>query len=125
MSGPYSHTDYDPFWAAASDLNMPLSLHILTGRKGMGIDFFADNLALQVSTLHHEVERSIAVFVLGGVLERFPKLTIVSAENDVAWMPYFMWRMDFAHRRIGPALFGRVEHEAERLREASGVCDLH
>jgi len=98
---PYSHTDYDPFWAAASDLSMPLSLHILTGSKGMGIDFFADNLALQVSTLHHEVERSIAVFVLGGVLERFPKLTIVSAENDVAWMPYFMWRMDFAHRRIG------------------------
>ncbi len=100
---PYSHTDYDPFWAAASDLNIPLSLHILTGRKGMGVDFFKDNLALQVSTLHHEVERSIAVFVLGGVLERFPKLTIVSAENDVAWMPYFMWRMDFAHGRVGQA----------------------
>jgi predicted TIM-barrel fold metal-dependent hydrolase len=98
---PYNHTDYDPFWTAAQDLNMPLSLHILTGRKGMGVDFFKGNLALQVSTLHHEVERSIAVFVLGGVLERFPKLTLVSAENDVAWMPYFMWRMDFAQGRIG------------------------
>jgi predicted TIM-barrel fold metal-dependent hydrolase len=98
---PYTHPDYNPFWAAAQDLNMPLSLHILTGRKGMGVDFFKGNLALQVSTLHHEVERSIAVFVLGGVLERFPKLTIVSAENDVAWMPYFMWRMDFAQGRIG------------------------
>jgi len=98
---PYSHPDYDPFWAAAQDLNMPLSLHILTGRKGTGVDFFKDNIALQVATLHHEVERSLAVFVLGGVLERFPKLTIVSAENDVAWMPYLMWRMDFAHGRIG------------------------
>jgi predicted TIM-barrel fold metal-dependent hydrolase len=98
---PYNHTDYDPFWTAAQDLNMPLSLHILTGRKGTGVDFFKGNLALQVSTLHHEVERSIAVFVLGGVLERFPKLTIVSAENDVAWMPYFMWRMDFAQDRVG------------------------
>jgi uncharacterized protein len=98
---PYSHTDYDPFWSAAQDLNMSLSLHILTGRKGMGVDFFKGNLALQVSTLHHEVERSITVFVLGGVLERFPKLTIVSAENDVAWMPYLMWRMDFAQARIG------------------------
>jgi predicted TIM-barrel fold metal-dependent hydrolase len=99
---PYTHPDYDPFWAAAQELDMKLSLHILTGRKGTGIDFFKDNLALQVSTLHHEVERSIAVFVLGGVLERFPKLTIISAENDVAWMPYFMWRMDFAYDRIGP-----------------------
>lgn len=98
---PYSHPDYNPFWAAAQELNMPLSLHILTGRKGTGVDFFKDNIALQVATLHHEVERSLAVFVLGGVLERFPKLTIVSAENDVAWVPYFMWRMDFAHGRVG------------------------
>src|SRR5258708_35421360 len=80
---------------------MPLSLHILTGRKGTGVDFLKGNLALQVSTLHHEVERSIAVFVLGGVLERFPRLTIVSAENDVAWMAYFMWRMDMAQDRLG------------------------
>ena len=31
---PYSHPDYDPFWAAAEDLDMSLSLHILTGAKG-------------------------------------------------------------------------------------------
>jgi predicted TIM-barrel fold metal-dependent hydrolase len=98
---PYSHPDYDPFWAAAQELNMPLSLHILTGRRGTGVDFFKGDLALQVATLHHEIERSLAVFVMGGVLERFPKLTIVSAENDVAWMAYFMWRMDFAQGRLG------------------------
>ncbi len=66
------------------------------------MEFFADNLEFQVSTLYHEVERPTAVFVLGGVLERLPKLPIVSAENGEAWMPYFMWRIDFAHRRIGP-----------------------
>jgi predicted TIM-barrel fold metal-dependent hydrolase len=98
---PYSHADYNPVWAAAQDLQFPLSLHVLTGRKGTGVDFFSGNLALQGSTLHHEVERSLAVFVLGGVLERFPKLTIVSAENDVAWFPYFMWRMDMIHGRLG------------------------
>ncbi len=96
---PYSHSDYDPFWAAAQELNMPLSLHILTGRKGTGIDFFG-NLMLAASTLHHEIERSLAVLVLGGVLERFPNLKIVSAENDVAWIPYFMWRMDMVYSRI-------------------------
>lgn len=98
---PYSHPDYDPFWAAAQDLDMPLSLHILTGRKGLGIDFFSGNAALQASTLHHEAERSIAVFVLGGVLQRFPRLRIVSAENDVAWMAYLMWRMDMMQDRLG------------------------
>ncbi|MGE0824166.1 MAG: amidohydrolase family protein [Candidatus Binatia bacterium] len=98
---PYSDPHYDRVWAAASEHNFPLSLHVLTGRKGTGIDFFKGNLALQASTLHHDVERSLAVFVLGGVLERFPKLTIISAENDVAWFPYFMWRMDMVHGRIG------------------------
>jgi predicted TIM-barrel fold metal-dependent hydrolase len=98
---PYNSTDYDPFWTTASELNMPLSLHILTGRKGTGVDFFSNNLALQASTLYHEVERSLAVFVLGGVLERFPNLKIISAENDVAWMSYFMWRMDLIAGRLG------------------------
>src|SRR5215470_12036022 len=98
---PYSHPDYDPFWAAAQELNMPLSLHILTGRKGMGIDFFSGSLLIQGSTLHHQVERSIAVFTLGGVLEGFPRLRIISAENDVAWMAYFLWRMDMIHDRLG------------------------
>ena len=46
--------------------------------------------------LYHEVEYSLGVFVLGGVLERFPNLKIISAENDVAWMGYIMWRLDFA-----------------------------
>ena len=68
--------------------------------KGPGSTSSRGNLALQVATLHHEIERSLAVFVLGGVLERFPKLTVVSAENDVAWMAYFMWRMDFAKGRV-------------------------
>jgi predicted TIM-barrel fold metal-dependent hydrolase len=98
---PYSHTDYDPFWAAAQDLNLPLSLHILTGRSGTGVNFFGADLLLRASTLHHEVERSIVVFVLGGVLERFPRLRIVSAENDAAWMAYLMWRMDAMHSRLG------------------------
>jgi predicted TIM-barrel fold metal-dependent hydrolase len=98
---PYSLPDYDAFWAAAQELNLPLSLHILTSRRGMGSDFFKGNLARQVAILHHEIERSLAVFVLDGVLERFPQLKIVSAENDVAWVPYFMWRMDFAQDRFG------------------------
>ena len=29
---PYSSRAYDPFWQAASELEMPLSLHVITGR---------------------------------------------------------------------------------------------
>jgi predicted TIM-barrel fold metal-dependent hydrolase len=98
---PYSHPDYDPFWAAAQDLGIPLSLHILTGRKGTGADAHGIDLMLQLSNLHHQIERTISVFVLGGVFEKFPRLKIVSAENDVAWMPYLMYRIDSVQNRLG------------------------
>src|ERR1700720_588190 len=30
---PYFAADYDPFWAAAQELGMPLSLHVVTGKR--------------------------------------------------------------------------------------------
>jgi predicted TIM-barrel fold metal-dependent hydrolase len=30
---PYSSPLYDPFWAAAQDLEMPVSLHAITGME--------------------------------------------------------------------------------------------
>ncbi|MAG31758.1 MAG: amidohydrolase [Deltaproteobacteria bacterium] len=100
---PYSHHDYEPFWAAAQDLDLPLSLHILTARGGTGADPSAgQDFLLALATLHHQIERSISVLVLGGVLEKFPRLKIVSAENEVGWMAYFMHRLDTVQERIGP-----------------------
>ena len=31
---PYSHPHYEPFWTAAQELDLPLSLHILTSERG-------------------------------------------------------------------------------------------
>jgi predicted TIM-barrel fold metal-dependent hydrolase len=49
----------------------------------------------------HEVQRSISAVVLGGVLEKFPRLHIVAAECEVAWLPHWMQRMDHAHEKFG------------------------
>jgi uncharacterized protein len=38
-----------------------------------------------------------------------PGLKIVSAENDVAWMAYLMWRMDRAYERGGALTETRLE----------------
>jgi predicted TIM-barrel fold metal-dependent hydrolase len=99
---PYSHADYEPFWAAAQDLNMPLSLHILTARGGTGTSPAGGrDFLLSIANLHHQIERSISVLVFGGVLEKFPRLKIISAENDVGWMAYFMYRLDTVQHRLG------------------------
>ncbi len=99
---PYSHPDYDPFWAVAQDLEMSLSLHILTGAKGtaghasrvLNVNLKGVEAMTGVISMVHPIERTLTALVFGGVLERFPRLKIVSAENDVAWMAFFLFRID-------------------------------
>ena len=38
---------------------------------------------------------------MGGVFEKFPRLHIVAAECEVAWLPHWMQRMDHAHEKFG------------------------
>jgi len=98
---PYSSAEYDPFWAAAQDLDMPLSLHILTNRGGGIAAPGKHDMLLRLANMHHGIERTLSVMVYGGVFEKFPRLKIVSAENDVGWMAYFMYRLDTVQNRMG------------------------
>jgi predicted TIM-barrel fold metal-dependent hydrolase len=99
---PYRDPSYDPFWAASQAMNMPVTLHIITGR------------ARDPYTLHGE-ERSEAPrcsvdiwtevwpvlsteFIFGGIFDRFPRLKIVLGEYEVAWVPYFRFRAERAAR---------------------------
>jgi predicted TIM-barrel fold metal-dependent hydrolase len=94
---PYDSLDWDPLWAAAQDASFPLSLHILTGRGGTGVKW--GSIMRGYGTLHHGIERSLIGLIFGGVFQRFPRLRIVSAENDIGWMPHFLQRIDHAYEK--------------------------
>ena len=89
---PYDLADWDPVWAAAQDCEMPLALHILTGADGNGLD--GASLMKTYPSLPHRMERAISDLIYGGALERFPRLQIVSAENDIGWIAHFLQRLD-------------------------------
>ena len=87
---------------------MPISLHSITG---MGAE---SRLAIKVpldryvrsAVLCHEVQRTLVVLIFSGVLERFPNLKVVSAENEVGWLPFFLQKLDQAqeeYRYLYPA----------------------
>lgn len=107
---PYSDRAYDPFWRAVSEHRLPVSLHIITGR-GREAERRAGppekrtraqrNAGVVYATVTHEIQESLATLVFGGVLERFPELRIVSAENDVGWLPHFINRMDHGFEKYG------------------------
>jgi predicted TIM-barrel fold metal-dependent hydrolase len=98
----YDSTFYDAFWATAEDLAMPIGLHLLTERRRTDIENVAaaDTILLAV-----DIQRSLAEMIFGGVFTRFPRLMIVSVENDAGWAPYFVERLDrtFIRQQADPA----------------------
>jgi predicted TIM-barrel fold metal-dependent hydrolase len=96
---PYSDERFDPLWRAAADTGLPISLHKPLV-SGMPLTPAMPTMAdLQIHVIH-VVEQCITRLVYGGVFERFPKLKIVSAENDVGWIPNWVQRLDHVHSKI-------------------------
>jgi predicted TIM-barrel fold metal-dependent hydrolase len=139
---PYSAPLYDPFWAAAQDLHMPLSLHAITGMgpesqatRAMGREIQPVDRYLRAVTGADEVKRTLTVFIFSGVLERFPGLQLVSAENNVGWLPFVIQRWDQAHAtsrymhttplKLRPSEYFHRQVYATFIDDAVGVENRH
>jgi predicted TIM-barrel fold metal-dependent hydrolase len=96
---PYSDERFEPLWQVCSEAKLPISLHkpLVSGMpRTAAMPTPAD---LQIHVIH-VVEQCITRMVYGGVFERFPDLKMVSAENDVGWMPNWIHRLDHVHAKI-------------------------
>ena len=92
----YDKPEYEPLWAAAQDLGMPLSLHVGTGRVAATQEYTVfDNLSASfISNRDHWVRMSLGYIIFSGVFERYPKLQVGSVEHELAWVPHFLERID-------------------------------
>lgn len=123
-SGKASPTpEDDRFWAAAVDLDMPLTVHtsfprrvgdratslLNYPRQGDGEERVpVDYLERMVRHgIHHCGAVEAVQLTVTGVFERFPRLQIYWAENNVGWLPYFYEQLDTSYLRN--------HHWAERL----------
>jgi predicted TIM-barrel fold metal-dependent hydrolase len=100
---PYRSAEYDRFWAAAQDLDVPLSLHVSTDRADVRVGEAA--FALDVKSVppsaqvnkDHQIRQTLADLIFGGVFERFPRLKVGSVEHELGWIPYFLEQMDYTY----------------------------
>ena len=93
----YHTPHYDPLWAAAEASNIPVSLHVGTGRRKAELDTVG--YYSSYGTAPHLIAESITDMVFSGVFERFPKLRIISAENDICWIANVLERVDSLYQR--------------------------
>ena len=90
----YDSPIYDDFWAAAIELKLPLSFHILTYKDGLGKARGPKvNAFMAIIRGNQDI---IGTLIFSGVFERHPGLKVVCAEADAGWVPHFMYRMDHA-----------------------------
>ena len=87
---------YEPLWQLAAELDVPALVHVSTGIRlpTAGAERF-DRYSL--FHLHaHPMEQMTAAgsLILGGVLERHPRLRVGFMEAGCGWVPYWLERMD-------------------------------
>ncbi len=110
---PFSGQHYERLWAAAQDLSMPISMHILTGHsyhKG-GLDRGASQVKRgglvpfrgAVNLKIADAAGAIFDLVYSGVLERYPELKIVTVETEMGWLPFYEQQWDYYFHRYAAA----------------------
>jgi predicted TIM-barrel fold metal-dependent hydrolase len=96
----YDQPEYEPFWAAAQALDMPLSLHTATRRqgriRGAGEKTLRD--ATSRATKAFSPATSVCDMIFSGVFERYPNLKLAIVEFELAWAPYLLAAMDYTYR---------------------------
>lgn len=139
----------DRFWAAALDLEMPLIVHTSFPAKVGSRDTrlfkyptepqgeqrpptdFVQRFARQGP--HHSGSVEASQLVVSGVFDRFPRLQIYWAENNVGWLPYFYEQIDheysinrfWAERHLGLPKLKRQPSEYLREHAYWGFFEDH
>jgi uncharacterized protein len=107
---------YRPMWEAIEGFGLPVNFHIgasvsQTSYSGSGPWPSLDRntkLALGSSMLYIGNARVIANFIYSGMLERFPRLKVVSVESGIGWIPFILEALDYQ------AVENRVDHLSMR-----------
>jgi predicted TIM-barrel fold metal-dependent hydrolase len=95
--------DWDPFWAACAEHQLPVHFHIgasVTGMTFYGKYFWpsqADGtkLAIGGSLLFIGNARVVTNLILAGVFDRHPDLKCVSVESGIGWVPFILETLDY------------------------------
>ncbi|HEY2106158.1 MAG TPA: amidohydrolase family protein [Candidatus Binataceae bacterium] len=87
---------YDPLWKAASELGVPMGVHVAGGTAlhQVGMEYFpqwSEGRGLCAFTIGNMI--ACLSFVSGGILERFPDLKVAFLESGAGWPAFWLERI--------------------------------
>jgi len=110
---PLGSKDWDPLWATASEIGLPIGFHIGSqewiGSDGGPLNDFADigikaHFARMSALAFIGNSLGISEVICGGVCHRFPDLDFVSVESGASWVPGLLEALDWQWQNNGVAI---------------------
>ena len=98
----YGDSYYDPFWAAAQELEMPITLHVAFNPNYLGRELFSDTDGMGPEFMsemlnHGDFLVSLTNLMCEGVFERFPRLRMNMVEDGSGWITHWLDKMDIKY----------------------------
>jgi uncharacterized protein len=96
---PLFHPTYERLWATIADLNVPLGVHPgAPSFESLTADYLSGTdpgvVSAQVTTAFSIGSMiASAALIMGGVLQRHPKLRVVHLECGAGWVPFWLDRL--------------------------------
>jgi predicted TIM-barrel fold metal-dependent hydrolase len=105
-----SHVGFDAVWAQAQEASVPILFHV-GGEEKLHPDYLENGLprvkdfhggddnftSVSYMAIPYSVMQTLAVLIIDGVMDRFPRLKFGVIELGASWLPGLMKSMDSAH----------------------------
>ena len=91
---PYNDPAYDPFWAVAEELGLPLTFHSGTGHEPRVVRGPGGAVVNYLMGAQLDGPMVILTLAASGVLDRHPRLQVVTVETGAAWLAWIMTQAD-------------------------------
>ena len=114
-----AHPDFDPIWATAQDLDLPVAPHVVVRTETGPVRSWTDSLTSGPQTglifgftyLILPVQAAFTAMLTAGVFERFSRLKYVILESGGGWIAHWLDRLKSKYK-VGKG-FSMLKHEPE------------
>lgn len=98
---PLADARWEPVWNAMEETSMPAEIHIVSGKADVSFlqDAAGSPAEVFVCMAPSSNMQVVATLLFSGLLRSHPKLKFISAESGIGWLPYFIERADYTHRK--------------------------